>query len=160
MEIRPATEHDVPAIVDLLADDDLGAGRERPGVPLAASYLEAFAAIDRDPHNHLVVLDDDGVVVATLQLTFIPYLTFQGAWRAQIEAVRVAAWRRGEGLGRMLMSWAIAEAERQGCHLVQLTTNKQRSDAHRFYASLGFEATHEGMKRHLCQGCATPAGCL
>ncbi len=87
--------------------------------------------------------------LARLQLTFLPYLPFQGGWRAQIEAVRVAADHRGRGFGRQLLRWAITQAERRGCHLVQLTTNKEREDARRFYQSLGFEATHEGMKLYL-----------
>jgi GNAT superfamily N-acetyltransferase len=95
------------------------------------------------------VLEDDGEVVGTLQLTLIPYLTFRGGWRAQVEAVRISAGRRGEGLGRVLFEWAIEEAQRRGCHLIQLTTNKDRDDARGFYASLGFEATHDGMKRYL-----------
>lgn len=136
----------MPTIVALLAQDELGSQREAPGQPLPEAYWSAFEAIDRDPDNRLVVAVDDGDVVATLQLTFLPYLTFQGGWRAQIEAVRVASDRRGQGLGRQLLEWAIAEADKRDCHLVQLTTNKTRRDARRFYESLGFEATHEGMK--------------
>lgn len=149
LEIRDATSEDVPAIVRLLAADQLGAHREDPTE--LADYLDAFERIEADPNNLLLVVEDEGMVVGTLQLTFIPYLTYRGAWRAQIEAVRVAADRRGSGLGRQLMEWAFEQAEERGCHLIQLTSDKVRDDAHRFYTSLGFEATHEGFKRHLME---------
>jgi GNAT superfamily N-acetyltransferase len=108
-----------------------------------------FDAIDADPHNLLVVLDDRGEVVGTLQLTFIPYLTFRKGWRVQVEAVRTVATRRGEGLGGRLLRWAIDEAARVGCHLVQLTTNADRDKARHFSERLGFEATHAGMKLYI-----------
>lgn len=149
MRIRVATEGDLPQIVALLADDELGRQREAPGHPLPPEYGDAFAEIDANPDNVLVVMEDAGEVIATLQVTFIPYLTFRGGRRAQIEAVRTARHRRGEGLGRALMGWAIAEAERRGCHLVQLTTNLDRGEARAFYEELGFVATHRGMKRYL-----------
>ncbi len=149
MQMREATRQDVPSVVALLAQDRLGHDRETPTDPLPDDYWEAFDAIDDDPDNLLVVAEDHGVIVGTLQLTFIPYLTFGGGWRAQIEAVRVASDRRGQGVGRQLMQWAIDQARSHGCHLVQLTTNKTRTDAHRFYESLGFEPTHEGMKLYL-----------
>ncbi|HEU4423926.1 MAG TPA: GNAT family N-acetyltransferase [Pilimelia sp.] len=141
---RPARRSDVPAILALLADDSLGAGREP--VTDAAPYLRAFDEIDADPRNELVVADRDGEVVGTLQLTVIPSLSRRGARRAQIEAVRVHADLRGAGLGRRMIGWAVDRARAHGCALVQLTTDKRRTDAHRFYRSLGFEATHEGMK--------------
>ncbi|MBW3663434.1 MAG: GNAT family N-acetyltransferase [Actinobacteria bacterium] len=149
MRIRPATADDVRAIVELLAADQLGAQREDAADPLPPEYGAAFDAIDRDPNNLLVVVETDARVVATLQLTFIPYLTHRGSWRAQIEGVRVAADQRGRGVGRELMVWAIAQARVRGCHLVQLTSNKIRADAHHFYTSLGFQPTHEGFKLHL-----------
>lgn len=149
VEIRDATRDDVLDVVRLLAQDQLGAGREQVGEPLDPAYLDGFDAIDDDPHNRLIVLTDDGRIIGTLQLTFIPSLTFRGGWRAQIEAVRVAADRRGTGAGRRLVRWAIAAARDRGCFLVQLTTNVQRTDARRFYESLGFTATHHGMKRYL-----------
>lgn len=139
---RTATKDDVPAIVVLLADDAIGAGREGD----VDAYWTAFAAIDADPRNDLVVADIDGEVAGTLQLTFIPGLSRMGAERAQIEAVRVSSSHRGRGLGHQLIEWAIGEARRRGCGLVQLTSDKRREDAIRFYESLGFEATHEGMK--------------
>lgn len=149
LTFRRATRADVASIVAMLADDDLGATRETPGHELPASYLAAFEAIDADPHQELVVAERGGELVGTLQLTFIPYLTYQGGWRAQIEAVRVASAHRNEGLGHALFAWAIDRARRRGCHLVQLTTDKRRTDAQRFYEQLGFVSSHEGMKLHL-----------
>jgi len=144
--IRRATQRDLSAIIALLADDDLGRAREDPGNPC---YAEAFAAIARDPNQFLAVVDDGGAVVGCLQLSFIPGLSLQGLWRGQIESVRIASSRRGQGLGHLMISWAIAECRRRGCGLVQLTMHKTRKDTHRFYESLGFEATHEGFKRML-----------
>jgi GNAT superfamily N-acetyltransferase len=143
---RPARRADVPAIVALLADDPIGAERETVAEEVDAAYWRAFDAIDADPRNSLVVADLDGEVVATMQLTFVPSLTRRGGERAEIEGVRVAASQRGAGLGRRMIGWAVEEARARGCALVQLTTDKRRSDAHRFYESLGFTATHEGMK--------------
>jgi len=148
--LRRAMSEDVAAIVGLLADDTLGRQREQVGGGrLDDAYRRAFDAIDADPRQLLVVADLDGEVVGTLQLSFIPYLTYRGGERAQIEAVRVAAAHRGTGLGRRMLEWSIEQARQRGCHLVQLTTNKERTDARRFYESLGFEATHEGMKLSL-----------
>jgi GNAT superfamily N-acetyltransferase len=144
--IRDAREQDVPAIVALYADDPLGASRERPGDPLDAAYWSAFEQITADPRHRLVVAEEAGEVVGTLQLSFIPHLVRIGAERAQIEAVRVRGSRRGSGLGRTLVRWAISEARQRGCALVQLTTDARRPDAHRFYESLGFEPTHLGLK--------------
>ncbi|HEX6050542.1 MAG TPA: GNAT family N-acetyltransferase [Gemmatimonadaceae bacterium] len=146
LAFRRATTEDVPAIVAMLADDALGATRERLESPLPASYLRAFDEIDADPNNELVVacLGDD--IVGVLQLTFIPYLTHQGSRRALIEGVRVARAHRGTGLGTRLFEWAIARARERGCRMVQLTTDKSRLDAKRFYEALGFVASHEGMK--------------
>lgn len=150
MRIREATRVDVPHVVALLADDDLGRRRETAGTPLDDRYWAAFDAIDADPHHQLVVLEtDDGQVAGCLQLSFLPYLTFRGGWRAQIEAVRVASGRRSTGLGRVMFEWAIEEARRRDCHLVQLTTHVQRPDALAFYESLGFEVTHQGLKLYL-----------
>ena len=148
--LRRALLADLPAIVALLAADDLGATRDgiRTEADLAA-YQRAFADIDRDPAQLLVVAEAEGRVVATLQLSFIPGLSRRGALRAQIESVRVAASARSRGLGHALFTWAIDEARRRGCALVQLTTDKSRADAHRFYQRLGFVASHEGMKRPL-----------
>jgi GNAT superfamily N-acetyltransferase len=143
---RAATTEDLAAILALLMDDALAKLREDLGPPLNPRYLEAFAAIERDPNQLLAVADQDGLVVGCLQLTFIPGLSRTGMWRGQIEAVRVASDQRGSGLGKAMMQWAIAQCRARGCGLVQLTTDKRRPDAHRFYEALGFEASHEGMK--------------
>lgn len=145
--LREAVRDDVRAIVDLLADDQLGAARDgatdddglRP-------YLDAFEAIDTDPAHLLLVAVDDGQVVATMQLSFLPGLARRGALRAQIEAVRVGRGHRGGGLGAAMLTWAVDESRRRGCALVQLTTDKARTDAHRFYERFGFVASHEGLK--------------
>jgi GNAT superfamily N-acetyltransferase len=148
--LRTATEADVPAIVGLLAADQLGATRDgvRDEADHAA-YAAAFRRIDADPAHLLVVAEQDGQIVATLQLSFLPGLARRGALRAQIEAVRVAENQRGTGLGAAMMRWAIDEARDRGCTLVQLTSDKARTEAHRFYARLGFVASHEGMKLRL-----------
>jgi GNAT superfamily N-acetyltransferase len=143
---RRAGANDVAAIVRLIAEDQLGATREDPAEPLAASYLSAFRAIEADPNQLLAVADRDGDVVGCLQITFIPGLSRRGMWRGQIESVRIAAGERGGGHGRAMIGWAIEQCRHRGCGLVQLTADKSRADAHRFYASLGFVASHEGMK--------------
>ncbi len=143
---RAATAKDLPAIVAILADDELGQTREDPRLPLASVYADAFAAIDADPNQLLTVADDGSKVVGTLQLTFIPNISLMGAWRGQIEGVRVSPVHRGSGLGQRLFEWAIAQCRTRGCRMVQLTANKTRTDAHRFYERLGFKATHEGFK--------------
>jgi GNAT superfamily N-acetyltransferase len=127
-------------------DDPLGKLREDLGTPLNPVYLAAFEAIERDPNQLLVVADMAGEVVGSLQLTFIPGLSRLGMWRGQIEAVRVASSQRGSGVGKAMIRWAIEECRRRGCGLVQLTTDKRRIEAHRFYDGLGFKASHEGMK--------------
>lgn len=148
--VRRATSADLSAIVAMLADDALGAQRENDRLPLAQSYTDAFTAIDQDPNNDLVVVEaDGGRVIGVLQLTFIPYLTYQGGWRALIEGVRVAAEYRASGVGQRLLVWAIERARERGCHMVQLTSDKARPKAIRFYEGLGFVATHEGLKLHL-----------
>ncbi|AUH41942.1 GNAT family N-acetyltransferase [Streptomyces sp. CMB-StM0423] len=147
LAIRHATAADVPAIVAMLADDPLGATRETPDDP--APYEDAFVRIDADPGQHLVVAERDGRVVGTVQLTVIPGLSRRGATRALIEAVRVHREERGGGLGTQLIEWAVEEARRRGCAVVQLTSDATRTDAHRFYERLGFAASHVGFKRML-----------
>ena len=147
--IRLAARDDLPAIVRLLADDALGRAREDASDPPAPCYITAFAAIDRDPNNELAVMERDGAIIGCLQLTFVPGLSRKGAWRAQIESVRIASALRGQSLGRRLFEWAIARAREKDCRLVQLTTDKARPEALRFYESLGFVASHEGMKLSL-----------
>ena len=143
---RSARLADIPAIVAMLADDPLGSQREITGTPLDARYIAAFEAIDADANQRLVVVTDNDEVIGTLQLTFIPGIARMGAWRGQIEAVRIAAHRRDSGLGQKMFEWAIAQCRTRGCNLVQLTTDKTRADAHRFYDKLGFVASHEGYK--------------
>jgi GNAT superfamily N-acetyltransferase len=147
--LRRATAADLPAIVALLADDPLGARRESPDD--LAPYRAAFARIDADPQQHLVVAERAGRVIGTLQLTVIPGLSRRGATRSVIEAVRVHAEERGSGLGSELVGWAVAESRRLGVDLVQLTSDATRTDAHRFYRRLGFEASHVGFKLALGQ---------
>ena len=145
--LRPARIDDVRAIVELLAADQLGATRDGADDDEGLEpYRRAFEAIDADPAQLLLVADSGGEIVATMQLSFLPGLARRGALRAQIEAVRVRADQRGGGLGGELMIWAIEEARRRGCALVQLTSDKRRTDAHRFYERLGFVASHEGFK--------------
>ena len=144
--LRRAVEGDLEALVDMLADDELGRTRELPARPLAKSYRDAFAEIQRDPNAELVVLQRGDEVVGTLQLNFLRGLGLQGARRAQIEAVRIKSSLRGRRLGEFLIRWAIDRARAEGCHVVQLTTNLARTDAHRFYERLGFRPTHAGMK--------------
>ncbi len=144
--IRRARADDLPAIVAMLADDALGATREDASIPLDPRYLQAFDAIDNDPNQLLAVVDRGGQVTGCMQLTFLPGLSRKGAWRGQIEGVRVAAPERGAGTGKVMMEWAIERCRQRGCDILQLTTDKSRTDAHRFYERLGFRATHEGMK--------------
>jgi GNAT superfamily N-acetyltransferase len=148
--IRRAVTGDVSAIVGLIAADQIG--KDRDGGDLAP-YLQAFAAVEADPAQLLVVVTNAaGTVVGTLQLSFIPGLARRGALRAQIEAVRVVGGLRGRGIGAALLGWAIDEADRRGCALVQLTSDKRRSDAHRLYGRLGFTASHDGFKLRLPSG--------
>lgn len=142
--IRPARQRDLAALIALYADDDLGAMREASEPDDA--YQRAFDAIQADPNHRLVVGAQDGRIVATLLLSLIPGLSRHGAWRAQIEAMRVARPLRGQGLGRALLDWSIEEARSCGCTLVQLTSDCRRSDAHRFYQRAGFQPTHLGFK--------------
>ncbi|MFF7143707.1 GNAT family N-acetyltransferase [Streptomyces nodosus] len=147
LEIRRATADDLPAIVAMLADDPLGAQRESPED--LAPYLSALERLNGDPNQHLVVAVREGRLIGTLQLTIIPGLSRKGATRSLIEAVRVHADERGSGLGTRLIEWAVDESRRQNCQLVQLTSDATRTDAHRFYERLGFEASHVGFKRPL-----------
>lgn len=147
LSIRLARQTDLSTLIALYADDDIGQTREKAKSDPA--YQSAFDAIDADPNHLLVVGEKDGVIAATLLLSFIPGLSRHGAWRAQIEAMRVARALRGQGLGRDLVNWAVEEARRRGCSLVQLTSDRRRSDAHRFYERAGFEPTHFGFKLSL-----------
>ena len=144
--LRLATEADLPRLVEMLADDALGATRERYETPLPQSYRHAFEAIARDPNNELIVAESAGRVIGMLQLTYLPSLTYQGRWRAMVEGVRVAREARSGGIGKQLLEHALERARRRDCHLVQLTTDKARPEALKFYQALGFVASHEGMK--------------
>lgn len=144
---RPATREDLPALISLLSDDTLGTKREAAaGDP---RYLAAWDALAADPHQHLLVLEREGVVVGMCQVTRTPGLSRSGAWRATIESVRVRADLRGRGLGAQLLQHAIELAKAHGCRLVQLTSDVRREEAHRFYGRLGFTASHTGFKREL-----------
>jgi GNAT superfamily N-acetyltransferase len=143
--LRRAVRDDVPAIVELFAEDELGTGGDGPSVGLEP-YLRAFDAIDADPAHLLVVAETGGDIVATLQLSVLPSLPHRGAFRAQLEGVHVRAGRRGGGVGAAMVGWAVEEARRRGCGEVQLTSQKRRVDAHRFYERLGFARSHEGFK--------------
>ena len=149
LSYRAATHDDLFTLVAMLADDNLGAAREDISTPLNQAYSTAFDAIDADPNNELIVVEREGQIVGTLQLTFIPYLTYIGSWRCLIEGVRIHKDFRGQGLGTQFFKWAIQRAKERGCHMVQLTSDKQRTDAIRFYESLGFVASHEGFKLKL-----------
>ena len=144
---RPALINDLPAIIGLLADDVLGQGRENIGPPLHSDYFDAFEAIDNDPNQVFVVFEAEGVIVGCLQLSFIPGLSRQGAWRGQIESVRISSERRGAGLGQEMISWAIDACRERGCQIIQLTSGKAKKDAAEFYRALGFVASHEGFKQ-------------
>ena len=149
LSFRTATASDLPTIIGMIADDQLGQARDDARLPLDQRYLDAFAAIERDPNQRLVLAEQDGAVIGCMQITFIPGISRRGAWRGQIESVRVARSKRGGGIGTAMFEWAIAECRRRGCSLVQLYTDKNRADAHRFYERLGFKASHEGMKLSL-----------
>ena len=149
LAIRRAVRADVPVIVRMLADDFLGSQREQTSEPLPQSYFAAFEQIDRNPNHELLVAELDGEVIGTLHLMFLPSLSYQGGLRAQIESVRVAASHRSRGIGKQLVEFAILRAKERGAHIIQLTTEKNRVAAHRFYERLGFAASHLGMKLKL-----------
>ena len=142
-------ESDLPAIVEMWADDELGSSREDFRVPLPQSYLDAFRNIIKDENQELTVVELDREIAATFHLSFIQYLTYQGGVRAQIEAVRVRSGMRGKGIGREIFQYAIQRAKDRGAHLIQLTTDQKRPGALRFYQQLGFVNSHNGMKLHL-----------
>jgi GNAT superfamily N-acetyltransferase len=149
VRFREASQVDLPEIVALLAQDTLGDKREDPSLPLDPRYDAAFAAIQADPNQRLIVAELDGRVAGCLQLTFIPGVSFRGAWRGLIEAVRVARDLRGRGIGAELIAHAVDQSRAFGCRMVQLTSHKRRGDAHRFYERLGWERSHEGFKLQL-----------
>jgi ribosomal protein S18 acetylase RimI-like enzyme len=147
--IRVAAKADLPAIVALLVDDPLGRSRESRLAADMPLYAAAFDAIEADPHNEMLVIDDGGIIVAMAQITYVPGLSRRGAWRATIESVRVHGSRRRQGLGKQLIEACITRARARQCRLVQLTTDHRRPEAQAFYEALGFTHTHAGMKREL-----------
>ncbi|HEX8367121.1 MAG TPA: GNAT family N-acetyltransferase [Pyrinomonadaceae bacterium] len=164
LKFRQAAREDLPEIVRMLADDFLGARREKYENPLPESYVKAFEEIEADKNNELIValLSEppavagglteqivNEIIVGTLQITFTPSISFQGGKRATVESVRVDEKYRGRGIGKELMLWAIKRARAENCLAVQLTTNADRQDAHRFYENLGFKGSHLGMKLYL-----------
>lgn len=150
MNFRKATRNDVNEIVQMIADDELGKTRENFQIPLPVAYLQAYENIDKDPNQELIVVENEkSEIIGTLQLSFIQYLTYRGGIRAQIEAVRIRKDHRGLGLGKTMFEWAIVQSRKRNAHLIQLTTDKKRPKAIKFYEDLGFKATHEGMKMHL-----------
>lgn len=148
MKIRRAKKEDLVDIVKMLAQDKLGQKREVFSEPLEPSYYSAFEKITKDPNQYLMILEQEGEIVGVFQLSFIPYLTYRGSSRAQIEGVRVRSDKRGLGLGEKMFLWAIEKSKSEGAHLLQLTTDKKRPEAIRFYEKMGFIASHEGMKMH------------
>jgi len=146
---RHAKREDLPEIVRMLADDFLGATRERYENPLPESYIKAFEEIAADKNNELIVAEKDGEIIGTLQITFTSSISFQGGKRATVESVRVDGKYRGQGIGKELMLWAIERKKVENCAAMQLTTNAERPDAHRFYENLGFKNSHLGMKLYL-----------
>ena len=149
MKIRKATENDILAIVQMIADDELGRKRENFQIPLPAEYIKAFEKINSDENQELVVVENEDLeIIGTLQLSFIQYLTYRGGIRAQIEAVRIRKDKRGLGIGKIMFEWAINRAQTRKAHLIQLTTDKKRPKAIKFYEELGFKKSHEGMKMH------------
>jgi GNAT superfamily N-acetyltransferase len=146
---RLAEREDLPSIVRMLADDDLGSQREQYENPLPESYYSAFEKISHDSNHQLIVAVKNNKVIGTLHLIFIPSISFQGGLRAQVESVRVDRKFQSQGIGSAMMQWTITRVKERGAHLVQLTTHHSRKDAHRFYERLGFESTHVGMKLKL-----------
>ena len=146
---RLAERADLPSIVRLLAEDDLGSQREKPEEPLSESYFVAFERINGDPNHELVVAEMNGEVIGTLHLMFLPSISYQGGLRAQVESVRVGRDFQSRGIGSRMMRWTMERAKERGAHLMQLTTHDSRKDAHRFYERLGFRGSHLGLKLNL-----------
>lgn len=149
VSFRDATPADLPAIVALLAEDTLGEKREDHSLPLDPAYVAAFETIAASPDQRQIVATRDGAVIGTMQLTFIPGIAFRGAWRGQIEAVRVAGHLRGHGIGAAMIGWGVEQCRARGCRMVQLTSDKSRTRAHAFYERLGWKRSHEGFKLSL-----------
>jgi GNAT superfamily N-acetyltransferase len=146
LAFRPATAADLPFIVDLIVEDGVVATSDDPADATGPDYTAALAAIDADPNQEMLIAELDGEAVGCFQLTYIPGLMRRGMWRGTVEVVHVAAAHRNKGLGGQMMQWAVERCRQRGCGIVQLTSNKKRIDAHRFYRRLGFEQSHEGFK--------------
>ena len=146
---RQARRADLPDIVRMLADDDLGSHREKAEGLLPESYYAAFEQISCDPNHELIVAELDQKVIGTLHLIFLPSISYQGGLRAQIESVRVDRKYQNRGIGSEMMNWTVQSARERGAHIMQLTTHTSREDAHRFYEKLGFQKSHLGMKLNL-----------
>ena len=150
MHIREAQEKDLASLVHMLSDDPLGKTREDFRLPLPTRYVAAFREIDQDKNQELIVVENNrGHIIGSMQLSFIRYLTYQGGMRAQVEGVRVHREERGKKIGEQMIKWAIERSKEKKCHLIQLTSDKKRPVAIKFYQNLGFQASHEGMKLHL-----------
>jgi GNAT superfamily N-acetyltransferase len=144
---RAATPADLPFMVALIAADDVsGVKSDDPSAPNAPHYEQALAAIAADPNQAIYVVEQNGAPVGTFQLTFIPGIMRKGMWRGLVESVHVSPEHRNQGIGKQMMAWAIERCRERGCGMVQLTSNKKRLDAHRFYRTLGFQQSHEGFK--------------
>ena len=146
---RKATEEDLPEVLGMIANDQLGMTREKFELPLPMSYVKAFHIITKDANQEITVCELDNEIVGTFQLSYIQYLTYQGGMRVLVEAVRVKNSQRGKGIGRQMFEYIIDRAREKGAHMVQLTSNKKRTESLKFYESLGFEGSHEGYKLHL-----------
>ena len=149
ISFRLATRNDLPSIVRLLADDNLGSQRERDEDPLPETYYSAFEHINQDPNHELIVAERNGEVIGTLHLMFLPSISFQGGLRAQVESVRIDQRYQSKGIGTEMMKWSMDRAKQRGAYIMQLTRHKAREDAHRFYERLGFKGSHLGMKLNL-----------
>jgi GNAT superfamily N-acetyltransferase len=152
MKFRDAIPADLPTIVAMLAEEQIGGRADDPSEPLDPAYLAAFAAIDRDPNQRLIVAELDDAIVGTMQLSWLPGLINRGAWRGQIEAVRIARDKRSLGLGATMIAWAVERFRECGCFMAQLTSNNDRVAAHRFYERLGWKKSHSGFKLMLTKG--------
>ena len=149
LNFRTATEADLPFILQLAQQDDIGAQRDPLRSDHQSEALRGLRAINADPNHNLIIVEQDGQAVGSFQLSFITGVSRLGAWRGQIEAVRVSAQSRGQGIGTEMMRWALKMREERGCNLVQLTSDRKREAAHRFYENLGFSASHTGFRLKL-----------
>lgn len=143
---RAARPADLPFIIGLIVEDSVLATNDSASDAMHEDYLNALAAIDADPNQEMIVAEENGVPLGCFQLTYLPGLMRRGMWRGMIEVVHVAEGHRGRGLGSQMMRWALDRSRERGCGMVQLTSNKKRLDAHRFYERLGFLKSHEGFK--------------